>query len=68
MLIQKLLVARRRFELPSEGPEPSMIDRYTTGLNSLLRYRKVSLLINKFSLPPVLEGKTGFLYVLIPFM
>ena len=29
------MVARRRFELPSEAPEASMIDRYTTGLKSL---------------------------------
>jgi hypothetical protein len=29
---QKYLVARGRFELPSEAPEASMIDRYTTGL------------------------------------
>jgi hypothetical protein len=39
------MVARGRFELPSEGPEPSMIDRYTTGLS--ICYRKVSLLPNK---------------------
>jgi hypothetical protein len=26
------MVARGRFELPSEAPEASMIDRYTTGL------------------------------------
>ena len=46
------LVARGRFELPSEGPEPSMIDRYTTGLNLLLCYRKVLFsLINLSSLP-----------------
>jgi hypothetical protein len=41
------MVARGRFELPSEGPEPSMIDRYTTGLNLLLCYRKVLFPINK---------------------
>ena len=35
------LVARGRFELPSAGPEPAMIDRYTTGLNVLVCYRKV---------------------------
>ena len=29
---RKMLVARGRFELPSAGPEPAMIDRYTTGL------------------------------------
>ena len=27
-----LVVARSRFELLSQGPEPCMIDRYTTGL------------------------------------
>ncbi len=27
-----LLVARERFELSSAGPEPAMLDRYTTGL------------------------------------
>jgi hypothetical protein len=37
----KQLVARGRFELPSEAPEAPMIDRYTTGLNLLLCYRKV---------------------------
>jgi hypothetical protein len=30
------LVARRRFELPSEAPEASMIDHYTTGLHRYL--------------------------------
>jgi hypothetical protein len=27
-------VARERFELSSEGPKPSMLDHYTTGLQS----------------------------------
>ena len=26
------MVARERFELSSAGPEPAMLDRYTTGL------------------------------------
>ena len=26
------MVARERFELSSTGPEPAMLDRYTTGL------------------------------------
>ena len=29
----KHLVARERFELSSEGPKPSMLVHYTTGLN-----------------------------------
>jgi hypothetical protein len=29
-----VLVARGRFELPSAGPEPAMLDHYTTGLPS----------------------------------
>ena len=28
------MVARERFELSSAGPEPAMLDRYTTGLQS----------------------------------
>ncbi len=52
----KRLVARGRFELPSEAPEASMIDRYTTGLNVLL-YRKVSLL-NKSLITHVFIRKT----------
>jgi hypothetical protein len=28
------VVARGRFELPSAGPEPAMLDHYTTGLLS----------------------------------
>jgi hypothetical protein len=28
------LVARERFELSSAGPEPAMLDRYTTGLHN----------------------------------
>ena len=27
-----IVVARERFELSSAGPEPAMLDRYTTGL------------------------------------
>ena len=50
------LVARGRFELPSAGPEPAMIDRYTTGLNVLLCYRKVSLLLNKSLITPFSEA------------
>ena len=30
---RKILVARERFELSSAGPEPAMLDRYTTGLH-----------------------------------
>ena len=50
------MVARGRFELPSAGPEPAMIDRYTTGLNVLLCYRKVSLLLNKSLITPFSEA------------
>ena len=50
------MVARGRFELPSEAPEASMIDRYTTGLTLLLCYRKVLFsLINLLS--PIFGGK-----------
>jgi hypothetical protein len=35
----RVMVARRRFELPSEAPEASMIDRYTTGLKILFSLR-----------------------------
>ena len=28
----KIMVARKRFELLSAGPEPAMLGRYTTGL------------------------------------
>lgn len=35
------MVARGRFELPSEAPEASMIDRYTTGLNRLIVLQEV---------------------------
>jgi hypothetical protein len=31
-IIAVLIVARERFELSSEAPEASMLDRYTTGL------------------------------------
>jgi hypothetical protein len=31
------LVARERFELSSEGPKPSMLDHYTTGLRHCLK-------------------------------
>ena len=27
-----MIIARPRFELGSEGPKPSMLDHYTTGL------------------------------------
>lgn len=30
------MVAPGRFELPSTGPEPVMLDHYTTGLQGLL--------------------------------
>ena len=30
--VNKILVARGRFELPSAGPKPAMLVRYTTGL------------------------------------
>jgi hypothetical protein len=46
-----VVVARGRFELPSADPESAMIDRYTTGLNSLFFYGKVSLLPNKSLIP-----------------
>ena len=29
------MVARERFELSSAGPEPAMLDRYTTGLQAI---------------------------------
>ena len=32
VLSEILVVARERFELSSEGPKPSMLDHYTTGL------------------------------------
>jgi hypothetical protein len=53
----KQLVARGRFELPSEAPEASMIDRYTTGLNLLLCYRKVRFSLINLSSPPFREPK-----------
>jgi hypothetical protein len=33
--IAVLVVARERFELSSAGPEPTMLDRYTTGLQTI---------------------------------
>ena len=41
------LVARGRFELPSAGPEPAMLDHYTTGL-LLGSVRKTFHLPNKY--------------------
>ena len=39
-----LLVARERFELSSAGPEPAMLDRYTTGLQlEILGFFVISL-------------------------
>jgi hypothetical protein len=35
------MVARERFELSSAGPEPAMLDRYTTGLQTI----KICLLL-----------------------
>ena len=45
----KTLVARGRFELPSAGPEPAMLDRYTTGLFSMPILRLFSLINFLFS-------------------
>jgi hypothetical protein len=42
-----VLVARGRFELPSAGPEPAMLDHYTTGLLSD-SVRKTFQLPNKY--------------------
>ena len=42
-----VLVARGRFELPSAGPEPAMLDHYTTGLPSD-SVRKTFHLPNKY--------------------
>jgi hypothetical protein len=41
------VVARGRFELPSAGPEPAMLDHYTTGL-LLGSVRKTFQLPNKY--------------------
>ena len=37
------MVARERFELSSAGPEPAMLDRYTTGLQlEIVRFFVIS--------------------------
>jgi hypothetical protein len=62
------MVARGRFELPSGGPEPPMIDRYTTGLNPMLCYRKVLFSLINLSSPisgTEIDEKRGFLYVFV---
>ena len=65
------MVARGRFELPSEDPEPSMIDHYTTGLSIVSLLKESSFLINK-SLTADFQKETGlkrgFLYVLLHLM
>ena len=41
------MVARERFELSSAGPEPAMLDHYTTGLQlEILRFFVISLTLN----------------------
>ena len=51
------LVARGRFELPSAGPEPAMLDRYTTGLSHMPLYHLFSFCSK------LLYGLLGFFYV-----
>ena len=43
-LFSKKMVARGRFELPSAGPKPAMLVRYTTGLR---KFNRLSDLRNK---------------------
>jgi hypothetical protein len=59
------LVARGRFELPSEAPEASMIDRYTTGLfcNMMVSFLPYKSLTN-----PFLKAKTpkkGLVFIFV---